>query len=113
MRYNKKSLLIVGAGFSGAVIARSLAEFGHKVTVIDSRDHVAGNCHTYRDEQTDIMVHKYGPHIFHTDNETVWEYINRFGEMMPYVNRVKAITGGRSTPCLLTYILSISFFPKP
>lgn len=95
MRYNKKSLLIVGAGFSGAVIARSLAEFGHKVTVIDSRDHVAGNCHTYRDEQTDIMVHKYGPHIFHTDNETVWEYINRFGEMMPYVNRVKAITGGR------------------
>lgn len=90
-----KKVLIVGAGFSGAVIARSLAEVGHKVTVIDSRDHVAGNCHTYRDQQTDIMVHKYGPHIFHTDNETVWEYINRFGEMMPYVNRVKAITGNR------------------
>ncbi|KAA0913669.1 UDP-galactopyranose mutase [Psychrobacter sp. ANT_WB68] len=90
-----KKILIVGAGFSGAVIARSLAEVGHKVTVIDSRDHVAGNCHTYRDEKTDIMVHKYGPHIFHTDNETVWEYINRFGEMMPYVNRVKAVTGNR------------------
>lgn len=90
-----KKILIVGAGFSGAVIARSLAEAGHKVAVIDSRDHVAGNCHTYRDEKTDIMVHKYGPHIFHTDNETVWEYINRFGEMMPYVNRVKAITGNR------------------
>lgn len=90
-----RRILIVGAGFSGAVIARSLAEFGHKVTVIDIRDHVAGNCHTYRDEKTDIMVHKYGPHIFHTDNETVWEYINRFGEMMPYVNRVKAITGDR------------------
>lgn len=90
-----KKILIVGAGFSGAVIARSLAEVGHKVTVIDSRDHVAGNCHTYRDQKTDVMVHKYGPHIFHTDNETVWEYINRFGEMMPYVNRVKAITGDR------------------
>ena len=90
-----KKILIVGAGFSGAVIARSLAEFGYKVTVIDSRDHVAGNCHTYRDDQTDIMVHEYGPHIFHTDNEIVWEYINRFGEMMPYVNRVKAITGDR------------------
>ena len=88
-------ILIVGAGFSGAVIAHSLAEAGHNVTVIDSRDHVAGNCHTYRDEKTDIMVHKYGPHIFHTDNEIVWEYINRFGEMMPYVNRVKAITGDR------------------
>ena len=90
-----KKILIVGAGFSGAVIARTLGEAGHKVTVIDNRDHVAGNCHTYRDEKTDIMVHKYGPHIFHTDNETVWEYINRFGEMMPYVNRVKAITGNR------------------
>lgn len=88
-------ILIVGAGFSGSVIARSLAEAGHKVTVIDSRDHVAGNCHTYRDKKTGIMVHKYGPHIFHTDNETVWEYINRFGEMMPYVNRVKAIAGDR------------------
>ncbi|WP_201578877.1 UDP-galactopyranose mutase [Psychrobacter sp. Pi2-52] len=95
MLENHKKVLIVGAGFSGAVIARSLAEAGHKVSVIDSRDHVAGNCHTYRDEKTDIMVHKYGPHIFHTDNETVWEYINRFGEMMPYVNRVKAITGNR------------------
>lgn len=90
-----KNILVVGAGFSGAVIARSLAEVGHKVTVIDSHGHVAGNCHTYRDQQTDIMVHKYGPHIFHTDNEMVWEYINRFGEMMPYVNRVKAITGNR------------------
>jgi len=90
-----KKILIVGAGFSGAVIARSLAEVGHKVTVIDSRDHVAGNCHTYRDEKTDVMVHKYGPHIFHTDNEAVWEYINRFCIMIPYVNRVKAITDGQ------------------
>lgn len=95
MLENHKKVLIVGAGFSGAVIARSLAEAGHKVSVIESRDHVAGNCHTYRDEKTDIMVHKYGPHIFHTDNETVWDYINCFGEMMPYVNRVKAITGNR------------------
>ncbi len=90
-----KKLLIVGAGFSGAVIARELANAGHTVTVIDSRDHVAGNCHTYRDDKTDIMVHKYGPHIFHTDNERVWQYITQFGEMMPYINRVKAISGGQ------------------
>jgi len=88
-----KNILIVGAGFSGAVIARGLAKAGHQITVIDSREHVGGNCHTYRDNQTDIMVHKYGPHIFHTDNEQVWQYINQFGEIMPYVNRVKAITG--------------------
>ena len=88
-----KKILIVGAGFSGAVIARELAQSDHQITVIDSRDHIGGNCHTYRDNQTNIMVHKYGPHIFHTDNEEVWQYINQFGEMMPYVNRVKAITG--------------------
>ena len=90
-----RNILIVGAGFSGAVIARELASAGHTVTVIDSRDHVAGNCHTYRDDKTDIMVHKYGPHIFHTDNERVWQYITRFGEMMPYINRVKAVSGGQ------------------
>ncbi|WP_201549249.1 UDP-galactopyranose mutase [Psychrobacter fjordensis] len=90
-----KKILIVGAGFSGAVIARELANADHTVTVIDSRDHVAGNCHTYRDDKTDIMVHKYGPHIFHTDNERVWQYITRFGEMMPYINRVKAVSGGQ------------------
>lgn len=90
-----KKILIVGAGFSGAVIARELAEQGYKITVIDSREHIAGNCHTYRDNKTDIMVHQYGPHIFHTDNEQVWEYITQFGEMIPYTNRVKAVTGGQ------------------
>lgn len=89
-----KKILIVGAGFSGAVIARQLAENGYHIKVIDSRDHIGGNCHTKRDENTDVMVHTYGPHIFHTDDEKVWAYINQFGDMMPYVNRVKAITNG-------------------
>ena len=86
-------LLVVGAGFSGAVIAREFAERGHVVHVIDSRDHVAGNCHTYRDADTGIMVHAYGPHIFHTSNDRVWDYLQRFGVWMPFVNRVKADTG--------------------
>ena len=54
---------IVGAGFSGAVIGRALAEAGHKVLVIDERSHVAGNCHSQRDPQTGVMTHVYGPHI--------------------------------------------------
>ncbi len=84
---------IVGAGFSGAVLAREMVEAGHTAEVFDSRNHVAGNCHTARHE-TGVMVHTYGPHIFHTQHEHVWKYINRFGEMMPYQHRVKAISRG-------------------
>lgn len=86
---------IVGAGFSGAVIGRELAEAGHDVTVFESRSHVAGNCHTERDGETGVMVHQYGPHIFHTDNERVWEYINRYGDMMAYDHRVKTTVDGK------------------
>jgi UDP-galactopyranose mutase len=86
-----KNYLIVGAGFSGAVLARALAMHGDaRIVVIDSRDHVAGNCHTRRDDATGIMVHQYGPHIFHTDRRDIWEYVNSFGEFRPFVNRVKA-----------------------
>lgn len=85
-----KNILIVGAGFSGAVIARKLAEENISCTVVDSRDHLAGNCYSLRDEDTGVMIHKYGPHIFHTDNEEVWEFINKFAEFMPYINRVKS-----------------------
>jgi len=88
-------VLIVGAGFSGAVIARELAEKGHQIRVIDERDHVAGNCYTKKDEASGVIVHVYGPHIFHTDNDDVWNYINKFGEMMPYKNQVRANVGGQ------------------
>lgn len=86
---------IAGAGFSGAVIARELAERGHEAIVCDTRDHVAGNCHTVRDDATGVLVHAYGPHIFHTDIDRVWEYVNRFAEMMPYRHSVRTTVGGR------------------
>ncbi|HET9646707.1 MAG TPA: UDP-galactopyranose mutase [Microlunatus sp.] len=86
---------IAGAGFSGAVIARELAEHDHDVVVLESRPHVAGNCHTERDPQSQVMIHRYGPHIFHTANERVWAYVNRFGTMMPYNHRVRTTVGGR------------------
>ncbi|PIE07850.1 MAG: UDP-galactopyranose mutase [Rhodobacterales bacterium] len=88
-------ILCVGAGFSGAVVAREMARSGHDVTVVDQRPHIAGNCHTARDPETGVMVHEYGPHIFHTDNEDVWAYLNEFGTIMPYTNRVKSITKGQ------------------
>ncbi len=86
---------IVGAGLSGAVIARSLAEAGLPSLVIEERPHPGGNSHTARDAQTGIMVHTYGPHIFHTSIERVWTFVNRFATMEPYVNRVKAQVLGR------------------
>ncbi len=88
MRKDKK-FAIIGAGFSGAVVANKLAIEGHEVHVFESRNHVAGNCHTTRDKKTGIMLHQYGPHIFHTDSEKVWEFVNRYGTFEPYINRVK------------------------
>jgi len=89
----KQQFLIVGAGFSGAILARKLAEcLPTQVTVIDERDHIAGNCHTERDSATGVMIHQYGPHIFNTNRADVWTYVNQFGEMGAYTNRVKAIT---------------------
>lgn len=82
--------LIVGAGFSGATLARCLAEKGHNVDVIEKRDHVAGNAFDYIDDTTGIRVHKYGPHIFHTNNDDVVEFLSRFTSWTPYKHKVKA-----------------------
>lgn len=88
-----KKFLVVGAGFSGAVLARELAaNLDCHVTVIDSRHHIGGNCYTERDLSTGIMLHVYGPHIFNTNRSDVWAYVNRFGHMHAYTNRVKAVT---------------------
>ncbi|NLS06557.1 UDP-galactopyranose mutase [Rhizobium sp. P32RR-XVIII] len=91
----KEKILAVGAGLSGAVIARELAQAGHEIEVIDARDHIAGNCHTERDKETGVMVHVYGPHIFHTDDAEVWSYVNGFQTFLPYKNRVKTTSDGQ------------------
>ncbi|GBR06035.1 UDP-galactopyranose mutase [Acetobacter oeni LMG 21952] len=75
-------------------MARHLAEQGHKILLIDERTHPGGNCHTGRDEKTGVMIHHYGPHIFHTADQRVWDYVRSFGTFRPYVNRVKAISKG-------------------
>ena len=88
--------LMVGAGLSGAVIGRHLAEAGHAVSVVDARDHIGGNCHTVRDADTGVLVHVYGPHIFHTDDAEVWDYVNAHATFLPYKNRVKTTSKGVS-----------------
>lgn len=91
----KEKILIVGAGLSGAVIGRELAQAGYAVEIVDQRNHIGGNCHTERDAATGVMVHVYGPHIFHTDDTEVWDYVNGFTTFMPYKNRVKTTSGGQ------------------
>lgn len=90
-----KNILIVGAGLSGAVIGRKLAETGCSVTIVEERPHVGGNCYSERDINSGVMLHVYGPHIFHTDDEEVWNYVNRFGEFKNYINRVKTTVDGQ------------------
>lgn len=83
-------ILIVGAGFSGAVIARELAEAGHDIKIIDQRDHIGGNAYDHENEHG-IRIHKYGPHIFHTNNEDVVNWLSKFTKWIPYQHKVKAI----------------------
>ena len=86
---NQRRILIVGAGFSGAVIARELAEANCSVTVLDKRNHIGGNAFDFQNE-FNIRVHKYGPHIFHTNSKEVFNWLSRFTDWIPYKHKVKA-----------------------
>jgi UDP-galactopyranose mutase len=93
-----KNILVVGAGLSGVTIARQLADHGYHVTVIDQKSHVGGHCFDYKDT-TGIRVHKYGPHIFHTSNSRVIDWLSSFTEWVNYEHRVVAeLESGQLVP---------------
>ena len=106
------NIAVVGAGFSGSVIARELAEAGLNITVFDERSHVAGNCYTERNLETNVNVHVYGPHIFNTNNKRIWDYANKFGKFIPFINRVKTIYDGRVYTLPINLLTINSFFGK-
>lgn len=90
--------LIVGAGLSGAVLAERIAhELKEPVVVIEKKNHIAGNCYDYRDKNG-ICIHKYGPHIFHTKNKRVWDYLSDFTQWHPFFLKVEAFVDGRNIP---------------
>lgn len=89
---SKVDLLVVGAGLTGATIAQMAHEDGKSVLVLE-RDKIAGMCRT--EEKYGIMMHQYGPHVFHTNYKSVWEYVNRFAKFNGYVHRVKAYNDHR------------------
>ncbi|WP_114311634.1 UDP-galactopyranose mutase [Thermus caldifontis] len=94
----KIDYLIVGAGFTGATLAERIAkELGKRVLVVDRRQHVGGNAYDEYDANG-VLVHKYGPHIFHTNSQKVWDYLSRFTEWRPYYHRVRAVAEGQEIP---------------
>lgn len=90
--------LIVGAGFAGAVLAERLAaDGGKRVLVVDRRPHIGGNAYDELNEDG-ILIHRYGPHIFHTNSERIWDYLSRFTTWRPYEHRVLAYVDGKLLP---------------
>lgn len=92
-----KKITVVGAGFAGATVARQLADAGFGVTVLEKRDHIGGNAYDFYDEHG-ILVHQYGPHIFHTNGARIAEYLSRFTDWRPYEHKVLASVNGELYP---------------
>ncbi|MCM0667064.1 UDP-galactopyranose mutase [Flavobacterium tyrosinilyticum] len=90
-------ILIIGAGISGSVLAERYASIGKKVLIIEKRNHIAGNCYDYVDENN-ILVSKYGAHLFHTNEESVWKYVNQFSDWYPWEHKVIARVDEKTVP---------------
>ena len=90
-------IVIIGAGISGSVLAERYAQTGKKVLIIEKRNHIGGNCYDFIDENN-ILVSKYGAHLFHTNDEDVWQYVNRFAQWYPWEHKVIADVDGKLVP---------------
>jgi len=107
----KVDWLIIGAGFTGAVIAERIAtQLDKKVLIVDRRNHIGGNAYDYYNKQG-VLVHKYGPHIFHTNSQMVWEYLSQFTEWRPYFHRVLAMVDGIKVPIPINLNSLYKLFP--
>lgn len=95
---NEPDVIVVGSGLSGVVVAEREAQKGNKVLIIEKRDHIGGNCYDYVDRETGIRVSKYGAHLFHTNNEQVWKYVNKFSEWIPYHHKVYGLIDDKIVP---------------
>lgn len=104
--------IIVGSGFSGSTMARLIAEkLDEKVVVVDKKDHIAGNSYDYRDENG-IMIHKYGSHIFHTNNEKVWSFLKQFTDFNTYMHEVVGLLDGIEAQIPFNFTTLYQVFPE-
>ena len=110
---NTYDLIVVGSGFFGLTIAEQAAsELGKRVLVVEKREHIGGNAYSEKEPETGIEVHKYGAHLFHTSNDRVWEYVNRFAEFTDYQHRVFAMHDGTAYQFPMGLGLINQFFGK-
>ena len=104
--------MVVGAGFAGAVVAERIAEvLNEEVLIIEKRNHIGGNAYDYYNEEG-VLVHKYGPHIFHTKSETVWNYLSTFTEWNHYNHRVLGKVDGQDIPIPFNLNSLFKVFPE-
>ena len=101
--------LVVGAGFAGAVTARELAEAGLRVKILERRDQIGGNMYDY--ERDGVLTHLYGPHIFHTGDQAVYDYLSRFTDWVPYEHRVLGRIRGKYVPIPFNFTSMEALFP--
>lgn len=110
----KEKVIVIGSGFSGAFIARELAEKGHPVEIIERRPQIAGQMFDQVDEETGCLVHEYGPHIFHTDDEEIWEWLNKFSKFESYKLRTQVLFDSKEDwfTCSFGFHTVDKLFPK-
>jgi len=109
----KTDLVVVGSGFFGLTIAREAADrLNLNVLIIEKRQHLGGNAYSYFDSETGIEIHKYGSHLFHTSNERIWEYVNRFTKFNSYQHRVFTIHNNQSFSMPINLSTISQFYKK-
>ena len=111
MNFDKYDVVIVGAGLAGSTLARILADSKKKVLIIEKRKHIAGNVYDYF-RKDKLLVQKYGPHIFHTASEKIWEFVNRFSRFFPFQHKVLGLIKGKLVPIPFNFKSIDTLFDK-
>lgn len=106
-----KDILIVGMGLAGITLAERFANKGNNVLIIEKRDHIGGNCYDFKNKDG-ILIHKYGPHIFHTNYKEVWDYLSQFTDWIPYEHKVLGFIDGKYVPIPFNLNTLYQLLPK-